>query len=171
MANPTLVQLATTTVGSGGVSSVTFSSIPQTYTDLKLVVSGKTDYTGAAYDLGYVGFNGVTTNLSFIRLQGSGSAASSTSGTGGIFFRANASGTGSTNTFGNAEIYIPNYTGSTNKSASVDSVEENNGTEAYTGLFAGLWSSTAAITSLTAYPNNGNWAQYSTFYLYGIKNS
>ena len=160
--------LISSQVLGSSAASVTFSSIPSTYKDLVLRVSGKTDYTVSAYDLGYIGFNGVTTNLSFTRLQGSGSAASSTSGTGGIFFRANASGTGSTNIFGNAEIYIPNYAGSTSKPASVSSVEENNGTEAYISEYAGLWSSTAAITSLTAYPNNGNWATNSSFYLYGI---
>jgi hypothetical protein len=82
------------------------------------------------------------------------------------------SGNGATaSTFGNGEVYIPNYAGSTNKSMSADGVSENNGTEAYTDLIANLWSNTSAITSILLYPDSGTWQQYSTATLYGIKNS
>ena len=73
--------------------------------------------------------------------------------------------------FGNAEIYIPNYAGSTAKSLSGDSVTENNATTAYTNLAAGLYTGTSAITSLTLIPDANSFAQYSSFYLYGVKNA
>jgi hypothetical protein len=78
------------------------------------------------------------------------------------------------NTFGNSSIYIPNYTGSTAKSVSIDSVGENNGTASEQIISAALWNNTAAITSitLTSLDDNlnpsGNFAQYSSVSLYGI---
>jgi hypothetical protein len=69
-------------------------------------------------------------------------------------------------------IYLPNYAGSNNKSLSLDSAFENNSSTAYLNMVAGLWSSSAAITSLKVYPASAsNFAQYSTAYLYGVKNS
>ena len=79
-------------------------------------------------------------------------------------------GTGYTaSTFGNAELYIPNYTSSNNKSFSADSVTENNATAAYSQLIAGLWSNVTAITSLSLAPSSGTFVQHSTATLYGVK--
>ena len=73
------------------------------------------------------------------------------------------------NTFSNNSIYIPNYTGSNNKSVSVDSVYENNATTAGQHLVSGLWASSAAITSVKLTEGFGNnWVQYTTATLYGI---
>ena len=166
----TFVKIATVTVGAGGAASMDFTSIPSTYTDLVLKVSGKGTFTTGVADSAYIRFNGSSTSYSSRRLQGDGSVANSTTFTE-IYFRIDNTGTGQTSIFGNAELYIPNYAGSTNKSVSSDSVEENNGTEAYTNLNAGLWSNTAAINQITLYPNNGNFAQYSTATLYGISKS
>jgi hypothetical protein len=75
-------------------------------------------------------------------------------------------------TFGNASIYIPNYASSNNKSFSGDSVAETNGTTTEMGLDANLWSDSTAISSFQIYPGDGSlWLQYSSAYLYGIKNS
>jgi hypothetical protein len=72
------------------------------------------------------------------------------------------------NTFGSYQIYLPNYAGSTNKSMSSESVEENNSnTLYYLSIGAGLWSNTAAITSISILPGS-SWVQYSTATLYGI---
>ena len=73
-------------------------------------------------------------------------------------------------TFGNAEIYIPNYASSNNKSVSADFVSETNAADAIFGLTAGLWANTSAITSIKLTPAAA-FAQYSTATLYGIKNS
>ena len=82
-------------------------------------------------------------------------------------------GTATANTFGNMEIYIPNYAGSSNKSVSVNQVGEDNAATAYATLLAGLWSNTAAITSikLTPFSGGASFVQYSTAYLYGVKNA
>jgi hypothetical protein len=162
--------IATVTVGSGGASSIEFTSIPGIYADLAVKISARSNWSNAVNADGvYIKPNGSTSSRTAIRLYGSGSAAGSDTNANPIAF-TNASSTAST--FGNAEIYIPNYGGSTNKSMSVDGVSETNATTTYAGLGAFLWSNTAAITSLTLAPENGtSFAQYSTATLYGIKNS
>jgi hypothetical protein len=160
-----LFKIADTTVESP-VTTVTFSSIPSGYTDLKLVVSARTD-SAAVYGIGFIRPNGATTNLSNKVLEGTGSGAGSYSETSWRF-EPNG-GTSTSSTFGNAEIYIPNYAGSNNKSASADTVQETNATAAYSYLKAYLWSNTAAITSIDIVTNSGqSWQANSTFTLYGV---
>jgi hypothetical protein len=170
MAN-TYQLISSNTVGSGGVASVTFSSIPATYTDLlvKVSVRGSAATVNQSYRMTFNGSS--TANLTMKRLYGDGASAASDSGT-------TAEGVGATatsDTFSNDEFYIPNYASSNAKSFSVDNVGENNATTAYALLNAGLWnpSPQAAITSIvfTAVGVGGDLKQYSTFYLYGIKNS
>ena len=160
------VLLEKITVGAAGASSVTFSGIPQTgYTDLKVVLSGRNDQSGIAAV--NIAFNGSTANLSYRSIFGDGSSAASYSGTNPqIQYLPGTSQTA--NTFNNAEMYIPNYAGSTNKSFSVDQVQETNATTAYIVPFSGLWSQTAAITSITFSLLTGNFVANSTFYLYGV---
>ena len=155
---------------STSASSITFDSIPQTgYSDLKIMVSARSTYATNG-DLGYIYFNGVGTNQTVRRLQSDGSSVTSNTYSTIYFGAAGASDTA--NTFCNAEIYVPGYTSTTNhKSVSIDSINENNATTAYQRLFAGLWSSNSAITSVTLYPNNGNWDAGSSFALYGIANA
>lgn len=165
----TFIKIAAVTVGSGGASSIDFTSIPSTYTDLVLKISARTTRASRT-DAISLSFNGVATNQSSIYLEGTGSGAASGSLTS---FRTLANGDTSTaSTFGNSEYYIPNYAGSNFKSASSDGVSENNATNADAWLVANLWSSTAAITSITVTDlNSANFMQYSTATLYGIKNS
>lgn len=163
MATHVLIQ--TVTVGSGGTASIEFAGIPQTYTDLKAVLSVRSSDGGGSFR---VYPNGATTNLSSRRLEGSGSAASSTSEASNIVVYAVTLSSYTASVFSNIEIYIPNYAGSTNKSVSVDGVMENNATESYQNLVAGLWSNTAAITSLTLTKTTGTFVQYSSASLYGI---
>lgn len=166
MAAYTLIE--TVTVGSGGAATIVFSDIPQTFTDLKVMFSGRRSNAAGSF---YVSFNGVTTNLSSRRLESSGSSVTSvTDGSNILAYGINASNY-TASVFGSAEIYVPNYTGSTNKSVSIDSATENNATEAYSTLVAGLWSNNAAITSLTISLSSGSIEQYSSASLYGIKNS
>ena len=164
--------IATKSIPTDGTNSVTFSSIPQTYTDLIIKISARAS-TGTQSAPTLMSINGNTSNLTFKRIQGAGSGAvisqsgSGTGGVGGIFT------TGSdftANVFGSGEVYIPNYTSANYKSYSIDSTNENNGTGSYMSMVAGLWSDTAAITSLTFTQEDGNTANGSTFYLYGISN-
>jgi hypothetical protein len=154
-------------------ASITFSSIPATYTDLLIKLSARnatnTETTGAVY------FNSDTTNANYSarRLLGDGSSASSANTANPYFFYIDTTAE-TASTFSNCEIYIPNYTGSTAKSVSAESVTENNATAALAVMVAGSWTGTAAITTIQLKPytaGGGNFAQYSTFYLYGIKNS
>jgi hypothetical protein len=78
------------------------------------------------------------------------------------------------NTFGNGELYIPNYAVSANKVMSATSVAENNSTtdgQTRIAADAGLWANTAAITSVTFIPSSGSIDAGSRFDLYGIKSS
>jgi len=149
-------------------TSVTFANIPQTgYTDLKIVASARDNRSAVASDF-IIGFNGVTTNLSFRRLYGDGSNAISTSGSFGSA-GIEVANTATASTFSNVEITIPNYRSSNFKSYSVDSVSENNATAAYAQLTAGLWSNTAAITSITfTAESSSSFLANSTFSLYGL---
>ena len=164
--------ISAVTVGSGGASSIEFTSIASTYTDLCVKVSGRNSVnsTGVA-----INFNSNTSGYSYRRVWGDGSSANSGSGSSltlmeGILGLPQNNYTAST--FGNFEIYIPNYAGSANKSVSVDAVTENNATTSYTELYAGLWANSAAITAIKLTPaDSGNFLQYSTAYLYGVKNA
>jgi len=156
---------------SSNATSVTFSSIPATYTDLQFVCSVRC--ADGAYGNYFVYFN-ATGNASSKVLSGDGAAASSASGYGPATYLTmgtlNSAGQ-TANTFNSASVYIPNYASSNFKSISVENVTETNATTAYAQINAGLWSSTSAINTLVIYADGSNMVQYSTFYLYGIKNS
>jgi hypothetical protein len=172
MAN-TFVQIGTTiTVGSGGAADAVFSSIPATFTDLKLVVSVRSNRT-LTNDYLKIAFNGSSANYTSRSLVGSGTAASSQTESAAASYISDINADNSTaSVFSNLDIYIPNYAGSTNKSISVDSVMENNATTAYATLTAGLWAQTAAITSLGFSLGIGTLIlEYSSFSLYGIKST
>jgi hypothetical protein len=179
------VLLETITVGEAGASSVTFNNIPQSgYTDLKIVMSARSSYSASnTVDTLDVQFNGITSGYTAKDLytfsSGSpGSGSYTTQSAGGTTMgrisdsSVTVSASGITaNTFNNAELYIPNYTSSNAKSYSFEAVSENN-SSSYTSLTlaAGLWSYTGqpAITKVTFGVANGNFAQYSTFSLYGL---
>ena len=166
--------IATVTVGSGGAADIQFTSIPATYTDLIVKLSARSTggFVSNAVDSAIIYFNtdtSSTTNYSARTLSsGAGTPSSDTTKRGGL---VNGSST-TASTFANAEYYVPNYAGSSNKSVSIDSATENNSTAAYANLQAWLWSNTAAITAITLKLESGsNFVQYSTATLYGIKNS
>jgi hypothetical protein len=155
--------IATASVGSGGAANMTFSVIPSTFTDLAIKISCATNTQN---DL-VMQFNGNGSGYTWRLLEGAGSGTpGSYNGTTGRIGLV----TQSTTTFSSADVYIPNYAGSANKSYTADAVSENNGTTAYADLTAGLWSNTSAITSIVL-SCAGNFNQYSTAYLYGVKNA
>jgi len=166
-----MVLIEKITVGAAGASSVTFSGIPQTgYTDLVVKVSARST-NGSSVESEWLGmyFNGSDANLSGIYLYGyDGTSTGSSTLTNSLIGAIPAAGW-TANTFSNSEIYIPNYTSSNNKSYSADSVAENNSAiNNELDLTARLWSSAAAITSITLVPRRDLFAQFSTFYLYGV---
>ncbi len=164
-------QLIASNTLSTGASSITFSSIPQTYTDLVVRLSARCDAASVDRSLG-IRPNGSSANDSNTSLSGNGSTASSTRSTvdfnAGRFTGANATA----NTFGSVEIYIPNYTVAQNKPMSVFGVAETNATTVTMRVNALLWSNTAAITELTIDTDTAPlFVSGSSFFLYGIKNS
>jgi hypothetical protein len=159
----TLIESKTLT---GTQAAIEFTSIPSTFTDLVVLVSGRGDRAASFTSL-FVNLNGSSADFTTRVLGGDGSnAVSSTDPQSYFGFIPCASAT--SNTFGNAALYIPNYTSSANKSLSGDGVAENNATQAFQRIAALLWSNTAAITSLSVYPDVGNFVIGSTVSLYGI---
>jgi hypothetical protein len=147
-------------------ASITFSSIPQTYTDLYLVFSARSNY-GAGTDALQISFNSNTSSYSSRLLYGTGTSAAST--TIARYVGEIVPATYTANTFGNLSIYVPNYTSGSAKSYSADTVTENNATSAFQVITAGLWDNTAAITSIAFTTVSGsNFLQYTSATLYGI---
>lgn len=162
--------IASTTLGTAA-ANIEFTSIPATYDDLCLLVTLRSDVTGGdgfdSFNMRFNGDNG--SNYTYRRIRGDGSGVASatatqTAMTTGYYNLANST----SNCFGNGEIYIPNYAGSTNKPVSATTVAEQNSSTAYIAAIAGLWSNTSAITSILLRPQSGNFVTNSSAYLYGI---
>ncbi len=177
LANPQFESIATVSVGSGGSSSISFSSIPSTFKHLQIrAILATTQGTDRGNSALYARFNSDTgNNYSWHQLKGSGTAASAT----GYFSENTIYGSdtlysgGASGVFGAMVMDILDYS-STNKYKTVrilngfDSNSASNGNTSV-GLNSGLWMSTSAINAITI-PNNGfNFKEYSHFALYGIK--
>jgi hypothetical protein len=161
------MQLIETKTLLSAAASIEFTSIPQTFTDLAVVFSARTNRVNHQ-DYIVVRPNSLTSGLSARRLFGNGSLAFSFSDT--VAYGGNATGgTATSDTFGNSTCYIPDYTSSTAKSFSLDGVAENNAIATGLGITASLSTNTAAITSLLFLPEVGtNFSVGSTASLYGI---
>jgi len=157
--------IATVTVGSP-VASITFSSIPATYTHLQIRCLSS---TGAEIN-GYMQFNSDTTaaNYRFHALEGNGATAY---GATGNDFTISYDNTTNADTFSVQVIDILDYA-NTNKyktSRTLTGFDRNG--SGVVGLYSLLWMNTNAVTSIVLKPNSGNWKQDSSFALYGIKGS
>ena len=151
MATATYIPIATQTLGANA-ASITFSSIPGTYTDLRLVLT----CTTSAGDAVAVQFNGDTgTNYSITILEGSGTSASSSKTTSGIKIILNNIAATSTTIPSTHSVDVFSYASSTNKTLLATSSLDQNGS-GEVGLVVGLWRSTAAITSINLLTNGGN---------------
>jgi hypothetical protein len=167
----TYTKIASNTVASGGVASVTFSSIPATYTDLIVKASARTARTGSNLDILFLTLNTLTTNQTSLYLYGDGFGVVSGTDTR-IWGLAASTDNETALVFGNSEMMITNYAGSNNKAMSSDFSNENNATGAYLGFNAGLWSASAAINSIQISSATSNTIkEHSTFTLYGISNA
>ena len=174
MATATYDLIASQTLGSAA-SSITFSSIAASWTDLRLILTGKCDYTSQAYGTILINFNGDTgSNYSYTWIYGNGTAASSSSATnltgGRLYFGADVSSS-TWSTLATVDIF--SYAGSTYKTfLHTHSNDANGGAGA--GINVGgrvlLWRSTSAITSLVlSNLSFTNFASGTTANLYGIK--
>lgn len=159
----------------GTTASVTFSSIPTSYNDLKLVVSARGDTAAVEVQIA-IKLNGDSgTNYSTTGFDGNSNTVSSYRGSNAtsINFFQDAS-TATASVFGYTEIYFPNYNSTGSKPFYIADLSENNSALAsnqFIDTSANLYRGASGITSITLTPASGNFVQYSNFYLYGIKNS
>ena len=161
--------IATTTVGAGGSSPITFSSIPSTYTHLQLRILSRLSTTTTG---GRITFNSDTaTNYSRHYLEGTGASAIA-GGSASVAYidvvNATISSDGAS-IFGVNVIDILDYA-NTNKYKTIRNLAgvDTNGA-GYVDLYSGNWRSTSAITTITITPQAGSYVQYSSFALYGIR--
>lgn len=157
----TFTKIATIQVGAGGASSVAFTSIPQNFTNLKLVFSFRLASSGNVG--GAIRING-TNGSSPLVMYGNNTGTQSE--VNNLTGWANSSSYAA-NTFSNGTLYVLNYTASANKTYSFDSITETNGNVAYLGLASGAVANTSPTTSIELY-NGDTLAQYSLATLYGI---
>ena len=153
-------------------ASVIFSSIPQNFTDLILLISARSSRSLALDDC-FIVVNNITSGYTGRGLDGNGTTTSAFANAGAsdkfYFMSIVSAATATSNTFSNSSVYIPNYSGSAVKTISCESVTENNSTESYTRIAVGLLDNTAPITSLTLTPGVGpNFITGSMFSLYGV---
>ena len=158
----TLTPIATNTLTTA-TASVTFSSLPQGYTDLVVIVNGSIT-TGNENML--IRFNGDTgSNYSDTSIGGSGSAAISNRETSVTSIRANSYGS-ITTALSDYKINIMNYSNATTYKTTLS---RGNNTGTGTSANVGLWRSTAAITSVTLLPSASTFISGTTFVIYGVK--
>jgi hypothetical protein len=170
---PTYTLISSQVLGSS-TQLVTFSSIPQTYKDLVLKFSARTDRAseGDALVIAFNSLSAVYSGTGMANLNNGQNSwqATTTNAYNYIFcdYLLTAS-TATTNTFGSAEVYLPNYTSTANKPVSVFAATENNGSFQELGVVAGLYQAGAAISTVKVYSQTGaNFIAGSSFYLYGI---
>ena len=164
-----------TTVGSGGSSSITFSSIPSTYTHLQIRGIGRTNRSANGdYALVKLNNDSSTSNYTTHYLQGNGSTVAAggyvQSFAGYLWSRWGAASDAS-NIFGAGILDILDYANTNKYKTGRDTGGlETNTANSQINLESSIWLSTSAVTSITITPGAGtSWNQYSTFALYGVK--
>lgn len=163
------------TLGSNA-STLTFSSIPQTFTDLILLISARSNGTGNNADNFFFNVNGITSGYANKFFYGSSTTLTSATNSNNITTttQMGAVPLPASNAWGNTELYIPNYTNSNQKTYIATGVAEINSTtlyENYLHLVGGTLPTTSGITSITCKFLTVDIVSGSNFYLYGIKNS
>jgi len=165
--------IATVTVGSGGASSITFSSIPSTYTHLQIRAitrSNRTDDINDAFNVQLNGDSGSNYKAHTLYGNGSNAYAFAAGGSGMYIGIWQTSSTSTANVFGTAIIDILDYTNTNkNKVAKALTGMDQNNSNGVIGFQSGLWLNTASVNSLTFTPVYGTgFVQYTTFALYGV---
>lgn len=152
-------------------ASMSFTSIPATYTDLKVVYSARGDRAGNG-DYLFLNLNGARNN-SGMYLKGY--ATNVDSATGDENYLAIPSAGSTASVFGVGQIYLPNYRSTTAKTVSAEAGTADKAATSFCSLGDFTWTSgsasTGAITSITLTARFSSIVQYSTAYLYGISNS
>lgn len=168
--------IATVTVGAGGAANIEFSSIVGTYKHLQ--IRGIAFPSTGAQDL-LIRFNSDTgANYSYHGIYGNGGTATAYSGTSTTFMQSvvGAGNATKTSCFAVAVVDILDYA-NTNKYKTIrilHGLDTNNTgavdvNQGVVGMDSGSWRNTAAVSTIRLYPYAGNFAQYSSFALYGVK--
>jgi hypothetical protein len=169
MATPTYDLIASQTLGSSA-SSITFSSIAASWTDLRIVLTATSDSGGPGVQLRFNGDS--ATNYSVTTLDGyNGAGVYTTYSANWSYIYINANGGALSTTYPSLyDINVFSYAGSTYKTSLISNAGDKNGnTPSTVSAVAALWRSTAAITSLTLLASSNNFATGTTASLYGIK--
>lgn len=156
---------------TGNTASISFNSIPQSYTDLIVFISGRTNLNVYRDDMA-IYFNSNSNGYSYRGIRrfenGAINPLSGNNGSfGAIFSVSGASAT--TNSFSNTKFTITNYTGSSPKPYTFEAVMGNNSTNSDIYIGTGFWNNSSAVTSVSFSSLNGNsWVANTTATLYGV---
>ena len=164
--------IATVTVGSGGASSVSFTSIPNTYTHLQVRILTRSTFTDTQWPIFVQPNSDNGNNYSYHNLSGDGSSASaSAASTQGLMQLGDTSAAnGLASSFGVFIIDFLDYANTNKYKTSRTLYGYDLNGSGKVGMRSGLWQSTSAITSLV-FGTGSNFAQYSHFALYGIRSA
>jgi hypothetical protein len=158
--------IATVTVGSGGSSSISFSSIPATYTHLQIrALTSNASYSTSSASL-YLNSDTTAGNYRNHYLYGSGSSAAA--GTDGNAAINGLMGSGMSTGPAPWVIDLLDYKTTKYKTIRLINGYDTNG-GGYVWFGSNLWMNTAAVSTFTITTGVGTFAQYSSFALYGIK--
>lgn len=166
--------IQTISVGSGGSTNIIFNSIPNTYTDLVLRCSLRMDTAGTsrAIALTFNGDTGANYSSKWWYISGAtpGFVSSFGNSANSLYFGLAPGSSYGANYFAQANIYIPNYNVATAKTVSSEVSTTNSSSTAYGGFWSGLWTGTAAISSIELLGSQ-SFVQNSMVSLYGILKS
>lgn len=165
-----LKKIETITVGVGGLSAITFSSIPQSYKHLRLLGSLRDNRTGSVGDQCLLRFNGDTGANYRYTFGQFGSWTNSTTGTSLLGMITIPSSVNTANFFGQVDTFIADYSNTTLIKGAIAISGYGDGTTPLARIGQGTWNNTAGITSISLTPLTGTlFSQFSTLTLYGIR--
>lgn len=133
------MQLISSATVTGSAADISITGIPQTYTDLFIVASAQARTSANPNSLVFFVNGYAQTSKSYRYMRGNGGSIATGTGSETIVGEL----TDVSNTYNSVSIYIPNYTSSTTKLATCESVTENNGTTAYTSMWTNKFDSSA----------------------------
>lgn len=164
---PTTYTPLATTTAAGGESTITLSNISAAYTDLVLVINGRTTANGTYLNLR---FNNDTTNtLSATRLLGNGSTATSSRSTASNLLTLTPNTAWDNTNPGVIVVNIMNYSNTaTNKTVLIRGNIDRPGVGGEVTAIVGMWASTSAINRIDIITGSSSFLAGTTFSLYGV---
>jgi hypothetical protein len=161
--------IAGTTLSTAG--SVAFTSIPQTFTDLALVIRARGDYASTVYERIWIRVNSTSSHAEVGTYATGGGTGAFLGDRTDYWYKNNyiPSDGGSGSQFSTSEFLIANYSSTTQPKSMIGHSQASYTTTATRfGSVAGIWNETSAVTRLDIITGNGNFKAGSSFYLYGI---